>query len=518
MKYIQLIIIVFCLLLSSCKKTIDLYPEANLSTDNYYTSYTEVLAGITGCYNGLRNPQYREWQLTELRSDNSLQGVTGSTNTFNRDLSDLDMFIPSTSHAGIYSFWLDTYNNIRNCNVVLQKLGVNYDPATGTISLAGIELPITDADRKQFAGEALFIRAHHYFNMVRLFGGVFLIHTPITHTEAKSINRSSVADTYKLIEADLKTASLYLSSLKYADLLLPANTGKIGKANAWSAKSLLGKVYLTLNRKADAIIQLQDVITNSGYSLLPTYAAVFSITNEMNSEIIFTNRYKAGGLGLGSSFGNDFAPLGSNPSVINGSGQGWNTPSTEMDTALITTDARRAVNIAINGSGATAVLYVKKFLTQVSITGDGESDWPIIRYADVLLMMAEAQGFTASSISLINQVRVRSGLTALPVSVNTVALFEKALSDERRLEFAFENQRWYDLVRFNTTMTTITAEQTIKNYFAHLYNIHYSKYLAPTPTLAELQANVTANRLLLPIPQHEIDTNTQLVIPQNPGY
>ncbi|HMK03438.1 MAG TPA: RagB/SusD family nutrient uptake outer membrane protein, partial [Ferruginibacter sp.] len=238
MKYIQLIIIVFCLLLSSCKKTIDLYPEANLSTDNYYTSYTEVLAGITGCYNGLRNPQYREWQLTELRSDNSLQGVTGSTNTFNRDLSDLDMFIPSTSHAGIYSFWLDTYNNIRNCNVVLQKLGVNYDPATGTISLAGIELPITDADRKQFAGEALFIRAHHYFNMVRLFGGVFLIHTPITHTEAKSINRSSVADTYKLIEADLKTASLYLSSLKYADLLLPANTGKIGKANAWSAKSL----------------------------------------------------------------------------------------------------------------------------------------------------------------------------------------------------------------------------------------------------------------------------------------
>ena len=473
-----------------------------------------MLAGITGCYNGLRNPQYREWQLTELRSDNSLQGVTGSTNTFNRELSDLDMFIPSTSHAGLYSFWLDTYNNIRNCNVVLQKLGVNYDPAAGTISLASIELPISDADRKQFAGEALFIRAHHYFNMVRLYGGVFLIHKPITHIEAKSINRSSVAETYKLIETDLKTAALYLSSVKFPQIL-PAN---IGKATAWAAKSLLGKVYLTLNRKADAIIQLQDVITSSGHSLQPTYAAVFSIGNEMNSEIIFTNRYKAGGLGLGSSFGNDFAPLGSNPSVINGSGQGWNTPSTEMDTAFITTDARRAVSIAIHGSGSTAVLYVKKFLTQVTAPNDGESDWPIIRYADVLLMMAEAQGFTPSSISLINQVRVRSGLTALPASVNTVALFEKALADERRLEFAFENQRWYDLIRYNVTMTTITAEQTIKNYFAHLYNIHYRNYLAPTPTLAELQGNVTANRLLLPIPQHEIDTNTQLLIPQNPGY
>jgi hypothetical protein len=514
MKYIQFLIIIFCLALCSCKKTIDLYPESNLSTDNYYTNYAEVQAGISGCYNGLHNAQYREWQLTELRSDNSLQGVTGSTNTFNRDLSDLDMFIPATSHASLYSYWLDTYNNIRNCNVVLAKLGVTYDPASGTISLANIDIPITDVDRKQFAGEAMFIRAHHYFNLVRLYGGVFLIHTPVTPAEAKSINRSSVAEIYKLIETDLKTAALYLSSLKFSQIL----AANVGKATAWSAKALLGKVYLTLNRKPDAITQLQDVITNSGYGLQATYASVFSISNEMNSEIIFTNRYKAGGLGLGSSFGNDFGPLGSGSTVINGSGQGWNTPSTELDTLLITTDARRAVNIATYGSGTAAVLYVKKFLAPVTIVNDGESDWPIIRYADVLLMMAEAQGFSPASIGLINQVRVRSGLPVLPASVNSIAAFEKALADERRLEFAFENQRWFDLVRYNTTMTTITAQQTIKDHFAHMYFIHYSHYLAPTPTLAELQANVTAEHLLLPIPQHEIDTNTQLVIAQNPGY
>src|SRR5688572_23150225 len=109
MKYIQFILIIFCLVISSCKKVIDLYPESNLSTDNYYTNYAELQTGILGCYNGLRNPQYREWQMTELRSDNTLQGVTGSTNVFNRELSDLDMFIPATSHAAIYSFWLDTY-------------------------------------------------------------------------------------------------------------------------------------------------------------------------------------------------------------------------------------------------------------------------------------------------------------------------------------------------------------------------------------------------------------------------
>lgn len=515
MKYIQFVIIsIFCISISACKKTIDLYPESNINTATFYSNYSEVQAGILGCYNGLHNPQYREWQMTELRSDNSWQGVTGSTNSFNRDLSDLDQFIPATTNAGIYSYWLDTYNNILNCNVVLKKLGVSYDPASGTINMASVNIPISDVDRKQFAGEAMFIRAYHYFNLVRLFGGVFLIYQPVTPTEAKTINRSSMADIYKLIEADLTTASTYLSNAKFSQI--PA--ANVGKANAWAAKALLGKVYLTQNRKADAIVQLQDVIANSGFSLQPTYAAVFSITNEMNSEILFTNRYKSGGLGLGSSFGNDFGPLNSGSAVINGSGLGWNAPTTEMDTALIASDARRNVNISFYGTGPAAVVYVKKYLFPVAISGDGESDWPIIRYADVLLMLAEAQGFSPSSIALISQVRERAGIGPVPNTVNTVALFEKELAEQRRLEFAFENQRWFDLVRYNTTMTTFSAEQTIKDHFAHTYAVHYSTYTAPTPTLAQLQANVTTNRLLLPIPQHEIDTNTQLVIAQNPGY
>jgi hypothetical protein len=103
-------------------------------------------------------------------------------------------------------------------------------------------------------------------------------------------------------------------------------------------------------------------------------------------------------------------------------------------------------------------------------------------------------------------------------TVTSVAEFERALSNERRIEFAFENQRWFDLVRFNTTMTTITAEQTLKDHFDDEYVAHYSRYLPPTPTLSELQGNITNQKLLLPIPQREIDTNTQLVIEQNPGY
>lgn len=514
MKYALYILIVSCMGFLSCKKTIDLIPESNPNAQTYFNNEDEVRTALNGVYNGLQRPMFYEWQLTELRSDNTKMSDPKSTSSVNRDLSDLDMFMPATTHAAMYSYWLATYNNIRNANIVLQNLGVFYDPSSGNISLSAFKLPITDSVRKQLAGEAMFIRAYHYFNLVRLFGGVFLVHTPISADESKMINRSTVADIYKFIEADLKSASGWLSGLKFSQIA----TANIGRATKWSAEGLLGKVYLTENKKAEAIVQLQDVISNSGYSLQSSYANVFSITNEMNSEILFSVRYKAGGLGLGSSFGNDFAPLGSGSAVINGSGLGNNYPTTDLNNSYAATDARKAVNIGVYGSGSSAKLYVKKYLNPVVLTNDGEADWPVLRYADILLLLAEAQGYSTSSIGLINQVRARTSLGNLPATVNSVATFEQALANERRWEFAFENQRWFDLVRFNTTLTTITAEQVMKNHFANEYASHYALYLAPTPTLAQLQANVTSDHLILPIPQHEIDTNTQLVIPQNPGY
>ncbi len=514
MKYIKYLMIPFALGLASCNDVIDLYPQSNLNTGTYYATTDEIRAGLNGCYNGLQAPLVSEWQLTELRSDNAKMGVPASTSSNNRDLSDLDMFIPATIHSAVYSYWLTSYNNIRNANIVLDKLGVVYNPSSGSLDLKPITIKISDNDRKQIAGEALFIRAYHYFNLVRLYGGVFLIHTPINAAEAKAINRSSVEDTYKLIETDLKYAVANLNAAKFGQI--PAT--EIGRANQWAAKALLGKVYLTQNKKADAITLFQDVLTNSGYSLQRNYADVFSVTNEMNSEIIFTVRYKAGGLGLGSGFGNNFAALNSGSTIINGSGQGNNYPTTDLNAFYTTPDTRKAVNIAIFGTGNAARLYVRKYLSPVVLSGDGESDWPVIRFADVQLMLAEAQGFKPESIALINAVRLRAGLTALSASVNSVTTFEQALADERRLEFAFENHRYFDLIRFNKTMTTITAESTLQGHFVKEYVGHYNQYPAPLFSLAELQANVNPNKLLLPIPQREIDTNPALNIPQNPGY
>lgn len=514
MKRVINFIIIGSLGLFSCKKVIDVYPESNPNTATYYSNPAEIRIALSGVYNGMRDPLFYEWQVSELRTDNSKQGQPGSTASTNRDYSDLDMFTPSTAHQGIYNYWLQSYNNIRNANVVLQKLGVVYDENAGIVNLADIDMTITDVDRKQFAGEALFIRAYHYFNLVRLFGGVFLTHTPLSPAEGKKMNRAGAADIYKMIEADLKAAASFTSTLKYAQIALT----DLGRANSWSAKGLLAKVYLTENKKTEAIPLLQDVITNSGYSLRPTYAEVFSTNSEMNSEILFSVRYKAGGLGQGAPFANMWAPLGTGSQVINGDGDGLNYPTADLDTAT-NGDTRKSTLIGVFGTGSAAKYYVKKFFSAVVISDDAENDFPVLRYADILLMLAEAQGYTPASIDLLNSVRPRAGLTLYTATdINSTAAFEKALSNERRIEFAFENQRFFDLLRFNKTMTTVTIEQTMKDHFLDEYNTHYRLYVAPAPTLLELYSNTTPEHMLLPIPQREIDTNTQLTIPQNPGY
>jgi len=514
MKNISYIIAFLLLSLYSCSDVIDLYPTSNLNTGTYYSTVDEIQAGLTGCYNGLQRSINSEWQFTELRSDNSKMGLAASTNSFNRDLSDLDMFLPAPTHQAIYTYWLNTYNNIRSANIVLDRLGADYSPSSGTINLSPITVPMADSIRRQMMGEALFIRAYHYFNLVRLYGGVFQITEPISAAEAKQINRSTVEDNYKLIIADLTSAASYLQATSFSKI----SAANKGKATTWAAKTLLAKVYLTQNRKSDAITLLQDVISNSGHSLQSSYANVFTTSNELNSEIIFAVRFKAGGLGLGNTWGNDFAALNSGSAIINGSGLGWNSPTFELDTAFLATDSRKAVCIATFGTGTAATLYVKKFLSPVVLTGDGEADVPVLRYSDVLLMMAEAQGFTPASITLINQVRTRTTLGNLPSSVNSIASFEQALANERRFEFAFENHRWFDLLRYSTTMPSIKIQDVIKASFAREYIRHYATYPAPILTLAQLSANLTTDKLLLPIPQRELDTNPSLGIQQNPGY
>ena len=432
------------------------------------------------------------------------------------------------------------------------------------------------------AAEASFIRAHHYFNLVRLYGGVFLIDEPITPEQAKRINRTTVSDIYKLIVSDLNNTIANGNSSSYN-----ASSQDLGRANVWAAKALLAKVYLTLGRNSEASALLDSVIASSGYSLQSNYGSVFSINNEMNSEILFAIRYKGGGLGMGNPLPNLFAPTNTGNAVINGDGKGYNTPTSELlnqfTASATVVDKRREFNIGefakytskttvatttavltltslnnikvgqfVSGLGITGStkkvktinaalnqvtlsatvtvpanttvsfftsVYPNKYTSPTVLAFDAENDVPVLRYSDVLLMKAEADGNTTASKDLINLIRRRAGLADI-VSFASQDAFEKALSLERKLEFAFENQRWFDLLRFNATFQNAAnkAEGVMDAHFTALWSTVYSTFSVLPVTAAELQANSNPNRYLLPIPQYEIDTNSFITIPQNPGY
>lgn len=508
--------------LSACSKIIDLNPESNVTVENFYKNYDEVNTALTGCYNGLQKPLETEWMLTELRSDISKQGSPGSTANTNIELNNLNTYQQNASQSGVYDYWLNTYKNIRSANYVLRSLGVTY--ANGQTSFTGKPTAdLSDEQRNRMAGEALFIRAYHYFNLVRLFGGVFILTEPKAPAQLKQINRSSVADCYALITADLKAAEAWLPVKTYTQ---EAATDR-GRANVWAAKALLAKVFLTTEKKSEALLLLNSIITQSGYDLLPSYADVFSITNEVNKEILFTVRYKAGGLGLGNYMANSFAALNSGSAIVNGNGSGLNYPTINLEGKYIVPatgfkDARKEVNIGRYNQ----LSYVKKFVSPVVLKNDAENDFPVLRFSDVLLMKAEAEGFSSTSVELINKVRQRSGAGAYPGTGNfnsafylypasgaeaiTDANFLDKLLNERRIEFAFENQRYFDIVRTGQFSALMDA------YYEAEYDEHYKRF-NPALTLAELKTN-KGIRPLLPIPQKELDTNNEIEIKQNDGY
>ncbi|MFZ4107046.1 RagB/SusD family nutrient uptake outer membrane protein, partial [Flavobacterium sp.] len=287
---IKYLSVLFLAIASSCSDIIDLNSESNIIADNYYSNYTELKSGLTACYKGMQEPLTDEWSLTELRSDNTVMDGGTSTSTPNLDLAFLDQFYPPTTHQGLYKYWLKTYNNIKNTNTVLNACGANFKPTSVAIEYSPVTIDATADQCKSIAAEASFIRAYHYFNLVRLYGGVFLIDEPITPDEAKTINRKSVDAIYELIEADLKNTITNGNSATYS-----ASSLDLGRANVWAAKALLAKVYLTRGRQTEASTLLDSVIASSGYSLQSNYGNVFSVNNEMNSEILFAIRFKGGG-------------------------------------------------------------------------------------------------------------------------------------------------------------------------------------------------------------------------------
>jgi len=513
-------IVVLLLGFTSCGEdfiTID--PESYITEEIYFSNTEELNIALNACYAGMRLPAEHEWKFTELRSDNTVMNQISTTSPDNIFYLSYDGFFIDTNDQFLRDFYYYTYVNIKNNNILLDKMNVNYNGSS--IVYEGNDINATDDDIKDVASQACFLRAYHYFNMVRLFGDLFLVDEPLTFEDAKTINRSDTSLIYDFIIADLLSVIANGNTDSY-----PANAN--GKANAWSAKALLAKVYLTLGRKSDALPLLSDIIANSGYGLESTYADVFSRTNELNREILFTIRYKSGEGNLGSPFTTDWAPatptrdLNGTPIFVV-SNQGDNAPGQELYDTFDMADARRDFILESRDPSTPRKLFYTKFWYALSVRDDSEHDFPIIRYADVLLMYAEAAGSSdPNTLTYINQVRSRAELTTPLVStdVDTPAKFDLVLSNERRWEFMGENHRWFDILRYGTTLSTLNAVGIMENHFNVIHPLLYSFYTQNTEdvTLSILLERVNENSLLLPIPQIELDTNNTIIINQNAGY
>jgi hypothetical protein len=489
-----MILVTAALLSAGCGKDfLDLNPEATINGNVFYKNEDEIKQAVNAAYNILQDlGRESYWIFGEMRSDNT----AFQYNTADRGREQwefVDEFLVGATAECIRNFWSDSYIGILRCNDVLAHID---------------EVSMSDAARNQYTGEVQFLRAFHYFNLVRQFGGVPLrLNSVQSPDSALSRGRASVEEVYAVIISDLTAAAANLPA-KYSG-------ADAGRATSGTASTLLGKVYLTQKRYAEALTELRKV-TALGYQLLPSYADIFDPGKKNGPESIFEIQYLGSQTGLFSNFMYTFAPYTSGSAVtgdtktgINGSGSGWNIPTQDMMAAYEPGDKRRAVSMADGYTGSNGVFvnipYVKKYNHGFTEVGRTNDNFPVLRYADVLLMIAEClneQGFVANgeAFTLLNQVRARAGLpNKTAATVNSQAAFREVIFHERQCELAFENHRWYDLLRTGNAVTVMNAHG-VKEKQQHTY-IPANAY------------QVTQNRLLLPIPQTDVNLDN---LDQNP--
>ena len=210
-------------LFCSCEDLLDSYPESEVSADEYITNTAALNSTVLGCYNAMQGVLEFEWAVTELRTDNTRMYGAGSTSNTTKALEYLDQGnIPSSSEY-VNDYWGSSYAGIARCNLVLEKLDVADNESL----------------RAQYEAEAKFLRAHFYFNLVRLWGPVVLVTKTTSAEEARYMQRSPVEDIYALIEGDLE------SVLESEALPVKYAADQTGRATRVAAAALLAKVYMT---------------------------------------------------------------------------------------------------------------------------------------------------------------------------------------------------------------------------------------------------------------------------------
>ena len=477
--YISLLI---AFMISSCSEEfLDLKPISSATSDNFYRTADDIKNAVNGAYAGLQSGGItgNSYIYGDIASDNTVAVASGSVT----DQDEFDRFYIKTTNPYILGTWNDSYTVIARFNTILDKIDA--------VTMDG-------ALKARYVAEVKFLRALVYFNLVRTFGDVPLVLKSITNSdEGYSYSRNPKTEVYTQIEKDLSEAETVLPA---------AYTGAdIGRATKGAAKALLGKVYLTEKKYAPAVAKLKEVIDLGVYTLLPNYADVFRVANKNNKESVFDVQYKSGGSGEGNPWPNSFAPQNSGNAVIAFGGDGNNQPTNDLISAYEPGDLRKDASLAVSYVNAAGQVipdkFVKKYFDVPVAKNDNGNNIPVIRYADVLLMYAESLNevsFQANgdAFTYLNMIRTRAGLAKKTATeITSQASFRLAMEQERRVEFAFEGQRWFDLVRTGRAVEVLNSKK--------------DQIRIVTP--------LTENNLVFPIPQSQIDINKEK-IRQNTGY
>lgn len=494
---IGLIILLFTF--TACDNWVDFDPhdEYQVTEADYLKTASDYQTMAVSCYSPL------QWlnQLVvvgDVAADNAVAGGENASDVVN--IQQLDDYTTTTNNGHLSELWKVAYEGINRVNYLTQYKNKNI--AGQTVDFPG---------KEALYGELHFLRAYYYFSLVRLFGDVPLfVDRKLTVADFGTIQRSPKADVYAQIEKDLNAAIAVLP---------PVNT-QAGRITKYSAQALLGKVLLYEN-KFDAAAAMLENVVNGPFTLVANFDSMFTTAGENGPESIFEVQYSNGSpyynwggatRGQGNYAVQQCGVRGMGGTAAMPYAAGWSTnlPTQELASAYAAGDQRKdatcfdveaykIANPALNVVYDVAPykntgLYNKKYLplkghTSGQVELNYDNNQRIIRYADVLLMAAEAYNRSTTpndtkAQDYLNRVRDRAfGDTSHRISATGAAL-KQAIWDERRLELAMEGDRFFDLVR--------TGQAA-----------------------AKIPGFVTGKNEVFPIPQREIDISR---ITQNPNW
>lgn len=520
------LLLVNALLLSSCTdRFLTEIPEGSLNEGNFYKSTQDFQQAVTGVYVPLRGAidatrgtyvagsgiNSIAFFMDEMRSDNTHYDYNAKDRG-GIGYEQLADFMDDATNGVILSRYRAAFTGISRANVILDRI-------------EKIDFKMEEADRKQIVGETKALRAHYYFDLVRHYGAVPLHLHEVKGAGDAFLARTGVDSIYQQIISDFTDALALLGP--------PAKFPQSGRVTKGMVATELALVHMTL-QKFDLAVPLLQSVTTMGYDLLPTYAEVFDPAKKNSVESIFEIQYKDGTDGQQGNLIYRFIPVTPNTLNIlgityNNTDGGWNVPTDDMIAAYEPGDKRLDESVAvIEGTlnsntdfiperivsivgyagppaGKIAKRFIKKYLhPPYTLVNNTKDNWPVFRYSDVLLMLAESLNEvnrSGEALPHLNRVRRRAGLLN-DITTTDQAQLRDIIAKERRVELAFENHRWLDLVRTKKAVSVMNAHGIVmKATYGYLLPASYT---------------VNDNKLIFAIPFSERQINTKLT--QNQGY